>query len=84
MDAIIITPHVGIGPFRLGMCREELGQTFQNLDHWRADDGIPVIPSYIEMLFMRKHFEYDANGRVMSAENKVLDWVSLFHADYRL
>lgn len=64
MDSIIITPHVGIGPFRLGMCREEVEQTFQNLDHWRANDGLPGNPSYIEMLFMREHFEYDGNGRV--------------------
>lgn len=61
MDAIIITPHVGIGPFRLGMCREEVEQTFQNLNHRRPDNGNP---SYIEMLFMREHFEYDADDRV--------------------
>ncbi|ACX65319.1 hypothetical protein MHI43_15680 [Paenibacillus sp. FSL H8-0457] len=64
MDAIIITPHVGIGPFRLGMCREEVERTFQSLGHLRADNGIPGNPSYIEILFMREHFEYDANSRV--------------------
>ncbi|MBY0217854.1 hypothetical protein [Paenibacillus illinoisensis] len=64
MEAIMVTPHVGIGPFQLGMSREEVEQTFQNLDYWRADDGIPVNPSYIEMLFTRSHFEYDSNGRV--------------------
>ncbi|MGG4128751.1 hypothetical protein ABEW19_10790 [Paenibacillus illinoisensis] len=64
MDSIIITPNVGIGPFRLGMCKEEVEQTFRNLDHWRANDGILGNPSYIEMLFIREHFEYDANERV--------------------
>ncbi|WP_413379305.1 hypothetical protein [Paenibacillus taichungensis] len=60
----MITPFVGIGPFRLGMSREEVEQIFENLNHWRADDGISVNPSYIEMLFMREHFEYDSNARV--------------------
>ncbi|WP_186323371.1 hypothetical protein [Paenibacillus xylanexedens] len=64
MNEITITPLVGIGPFRLGMSREEVEQKFQELDHWRADDGIPMNPSYIEMLFIREHFEYDADGRV--------------------
>ncbi|MEK4439237.1 hypothetical protein [Paenibacillus sp. FSL K6-2862] len=64
MDSIIITPNVGIGPFRLGMCKEEVEQIFRNLDHWRANDGIPGNPSYIEMLFIREHLEYDANERV--------------------
>ncbi|WP_339274579.1 hypothetical protein MKY59_26300 [Paenibacillus sp. FSL W8-0426] len=60
----MIKPLIGIGLFRLGMSREEVEQTFQNLDHWRSDGGSPVNPSYIEMLFMREHFEYDSNGRV--------------------
>lgn len=64
METILITPLIGIGPFRLGMSRQEVEQTFQNLDHWRADDGVAVNPSYIEMLFMREHFEYDSNGRL--------------------
>ncbi|WP_338709079.1 hypothetical protein [Paenibacillus amylolyticus] len=64
MEEIVITPHIGIGPFQLGMSRVEVEQAFQNLDHWRADDGIPVNLSYIEMLFMREHFEYDSSGKV--------------------
>ncbi|MGF7035360.1 hypothetical protein J2T17_006368 [Paenibacillus mucilaginosus] len=64
MDVMIITPHVGIGPFRLGMSREEIEQVFLDLDDWRIDDGIAANPSYIEKLFMREHFEYDTNGQV--------------------
>lgn len=60
----MINRLVGIGPFRLGMCREEIEQTFRNLERWRANDGNPVNPSYVEMLFMREHFEYDSSGRV--------------------
>ncbi|WP_193723904.1 hypothetical protein [Paenibacillus sp. P13VS] len=64
MEKIMINPLVDIGPFRLGMCREEVEQTFLSLDHWRANDGNSDNPSYIEMLFMREHFEYDSNDRV--------------------
>ncbi|AFH61320.1 hypothetical protein B2K_11420 [Paenibacillus mucilaginosus K02] len=52
------------GPFRLGMSRDEVEQVFLDLDDWRLDDGIEANPSYIEMLFMREHFEYDTKGRV--------------------
>lgn len=64
MNVINIIPQVGIGPFRLGMIKEEVERTFRNLDHWRVDDGNSNNPSYIEILFMRENFEFDANDRV--------------------
>lgn len=64
MDAIIITPYVGIGPFRLGMNREEVEQVFLDFVDWKLEDGTAANPSLIEMLFIREHFEYDTNGQV--------------------
>lgn len=63
MDVINIIQQVGIGPFRLGMSKEEVERTFRNLDHWRDDDGNSNNPSYIEILFMRENFEFDVNDR---------------------
>ncbi|MCR2805581.1 hypothetical protein [Paenibacillus soyae] len=49
MDEIIITPHVGIGPFLLGMSKPEVDQVFLDLVDWRLNDGIAA--SYIKMLY---------------------------------
>ncbi|MFC4102474.1 hypothetical protein [Paenibacillus xanthanilyticus] len=78
MDAIIITPHVGIGPFRLGMSREAVEQVFLDLVDWRFDDGTTADPSYIEMLFIREHFEYDTNGRVKFIQLNNPNYLSQF------
>lgn len=66
VDSIIITPNVGIGPFKLGMRESEVKQVFSAYNHWRPDDSIPANPGYLEMLFGK--FEYDPNGRVKFIE----------------
>jgi hypothetical protein len=65
MDPIIITPNVGIGPFKLGMSELEVQETFKRYANFRGTDN-PNNPSYLEQLFT--NFEYDSNNKVIFIE----------------
>ncbi|WP_169086205.1 hypothetical protein [Paenibacillus sp. PL91] len=76
MDSIIITPKVGIGPFKLGMSEYEVKETFNAHDHWRRTNNA-YNHSILEELFIK--FEYDSNNTVKFIEMVNPSYAGVFH-----
>ncbi|WP_028609790.1 hypothetical protein [Paenibacillus harenae] len=76
MDSIVITPFVGIGPFKLGMSESEVKETFVTHAHWRRANQA-YNESIMEELFV--NFEYDSNNKVKFIEVVNPAYAGLFH-----
>lgn len=76
MDSIVITPYVGIGPFKLGMSESEVKETFEAHAHWRRTNQA-YNESILEELFVK--FEYDSKNKVKFIEVVNPAYAGLFH-----